>query len=76
MTDVYAAREEPIPGVSGALVVDAARSSGHRNVRYVDHWRELPPHLRETVAASEVVLTMGAGDVFKLGQQLVAEGAA
>ena len=76
VTDVYAAREEPIPGVSGALVVDAARSSGHRNVRYVDHWRELPPHLRETVAASEVVLTMGAGDVFKLGQQLVAEGAA
>ena len=76
VTDVYAAREEPIPGVSGALVVDAARASGHRNVRYVDHWRELPPRLAETVAVSEVVLTMGAGDVFKLGQQLVAEGAA
>ena len=38
--------------------------------------RELPPRLRETVASSEVVLTMGAGDVFKLGQQLVAEGEA
>ncbi len=74
VTDVYAAREEPIPGVSGALVVEAARASGHRNVAYVGHWRELPPRLRETVAASEVVLTMGAGDVFKLGQQLVAEG--
>ncbi|HEV8631954.1 MAG TPA: UDP-N-acetylmuramate--L-alanine ligase [Thermoanaerobaculia bacterium] len=73
VTDVYAAREEPIAGVSGELVVDAARASGHRAVRYVQHWRELPPHLAETVGAGEVVLTMGAGDVFRLGQQLVAE---
>src|SRR6185503_6204803 len=76
VTDVYAAREEPVPGVTGELVVDAARASGHRNVRYVTHWRELPPRLAESVGEGEVVLTMGAGDVFKLGQQLVAEDAA
>jgi UDP-N-acetylmuramate--alanine ligase len=76
VTDVYAAREEPIPGVSGELVVEAARASGHRNVGYVNHWRELPPLLAQTVGEGEVVLTMGAGDVFKLGQQLVAEDAA
>ncbi len=76
MTDVYAAREEPIPGVSGELVVEAARASGHRNVGYVTHWRELPPVLAQSIREGEVVLTMGAGDVFKLGQQLAAEGAA
>ena len=76
VTDVYAAREEPIPGVSGELVVEAARASGHRNVGYVTHWRELPPVLAQSVGEGEVVLTMGAGDVFKLGQQLAAEGAA
>ena len=76
VTDVYAAREEPIPGVTGELVVDAARASGHRAVRYVTHWRELPPLLAEAVGEGEVVLTMGAGDIYKLGQQLVAEAAA
>jgi UDP-N-acetylmuramate--alanine ligase len=74
VTDVYAAREQPIAGVTGELIVDAARGSGHRNVRYVTHWRELPPLLGESVGAGDVVLTMGAGDVFKLGQQLVAGG--
>ena len=44
-------------------------------MRYVDHWRELPPYLPQSVDDGEVVLTMGAGDVFKLGQQLVAEAA-
>jgi UDP-N-acetylmuramate--alanine ligase len=76
VTDVYAAREEPIPGVSGELIVDAARSSGHRHVRFVKHWRELPPLLAESVGAGELVITMGAGDVVKLGQQLAAEDAA
>ncbi len=73
VTDVYAAREEPIPGVSGELVVDAARASGHRNVRYVSHWRELGPQLAASVGPGEVVLTLGAGDVVRLAQQLVTE---
>jgi len=73
VTDVYAAREEPIPGVTGDLVVDAARASGHRNVRHVGHWRELPPLLAASVQTGDVVLTMGAGDVYRLGQALVGE---
>jgi UDP-N-acetylmuramate--alanine ligase len=75
VTDVYPAREEPIPGVTGELVVDAARASGHRNVRYVTHWRELPAMLGDGVQPGDVVLTMGAGDVFKLGQALAGTSA-
>src|SRR5262249_6899594 len=71
VTDVYAAREEPIPGVTGELVVEAARASGHRHVGYVGGWRELPPLLATSVVAGDLVLTMGAGDVYRLGQQLV-----
>ena len=70
VTDVYAAREEPIAGVTGELVVEAARASGHRHVHHVGHWRDLPPLLGEAVGAGEVVLTMGAGDVYRLAQQL------
>jgi UDP-N-acetylmuramate--alanine ligase len=75
VTDVYAAREEPIAGVTGELVVEAARASGHRNVHHVGHWRELPPLLAEAIGDGEVVLTMGAGDIYRLGQQLAATSA-
>ena len=72
VTDVYAAREEPIPGVTGELVVEAARASGHRNVRFCPDWRDLPAALAETLRAGDLLLTMGAGDVYKLGHSLVA----
>jgi UDP-N-acetylmuramate--alanine ligase len=74
VTDVYAAREEPIPGVGGELVVEAARASGHRNVRFCPDWRELPAALAETLGPGDLLLTMGAGDVYKLGHSLVAAG--
>jgi UDP-N-acetylmuramate--alanine ligase len=74
VTDVYGSREEPIPGVSGELVVEAARASGHRNVRYCPDWRELPPAVAKTLAAGDLLITLGAGDINRLGQALVAEG--
>ena len=75
VTDVYPSREAPLPGVTGELVVDAARRSGHRNVAYCRHWREVPPVLAAEVAPGDVVLTLGAGDINRLASQLVAEDA-
>jgi UDP-N-acetylmuramate--alanine ligase len=74
VTDVYPSRETPIPGVTGELVVEAARRSGHRNVRYCREWREAPAVLAAEVAAGDVVLTLGAGDVNRLALLLVEEG--
>jgi UDP-N-acetylmuramate--alanine ligase len=74
VTDVYPSREAPIPGVTGELVVEAARRSGHRNVRYCREWREAPAVLAAEVAAGDVVLTLGAGDVNRLALLLVEEG--
>jgi UDP-N-acetylmuramate--alanine ligase len=76
VTDVYPSREAPLPGVTGELVVDAARRSGHRNVAYCPDWRDAAPVLAGDVAAGDVVLTMGAGDINRLAILLVAEGAA
>lgn len=73
VNDVYPSREEPIPGVTGELVVDAARRSGHRNVRYCPSWKDAPEILRENVREGDVIVTLGAGDVNRLGQQLVEE---
>jgi UDP-N-acetylmuramate--alanine ligase len=76
VTDVYPSREAPLPGITGELVVEAARQSGHRNVVYCRDWRDAPPVLAGEVAEGDVVLTLGAGDINRLASLLVEEGAA
>jgi len=67
--DVYAAREDPEPGVSGALV--AAAVPGDK-ARYLPGAAAVPPAVAAVARPGDVVLTMGAGDVTKLGPDLVA----
>ncbi|HVS03149.1 MAG TPA: UDP-N-acetylmuramate--L-alanine ligase [Thermoanaerobaculia bacterium] len=74
VTDVYGSREAPEPGVTGELVVDAARRSGHRAVHYCPRWQDLPDRLSGRLREGDVVLTLGAGDIVRLGQALAAQG--
>ena len=74
VTDVYAARERPIEGVDGELVAKSARAAGHGRVETCASWRDAKPLLSE-VGEGDVVLTLGAGDVYRLGQELAAAGA-
>ncbi|HEX9865155.1 MAG TPA: UDP-N-acetylmuramate--L-alanine ligase [Acidimicrobiia bacterium] len=62
VTDVYGSREEPVPGVTGRLIADAARSHG-ASVHYVPHMVDLAQFLAERVEEGDLVLTMGAGDI-------------
>jgi UDP-N-acetylmuramate--alanine ligase len=75
VTDVYASREAPIPGVTGELVVEAALRSGHKNVHYCPDWHQASALLAgsgaEEVAPGDVVMTLGAGDIYRLARQLV-----
>jgi UDP-N-acetylmuramate--alanine ligase len=73
VTDIYASREEPLPGVDAMLVVEAARESGHRHVEYHGEWREAPTILALQVGEGDVVLTLGAGDIYRLAEMLTAE---
>jgi UDP-N-acetylmuramate--alanine ligase len=75
VTDVYASREAPIEGVSGELVVEAARFSGHKNVHFCPDWRQAPELLAEDLHEGDAVLTLGAGDVYRLAHQLAEERA-
>ena len=61
------------PDPAGELVVEAARRSGHRNVRYSPSWKDAPAILLENVKEGDVIVTLGAGDVNRLGKQLVEE---
>ncbi len=73
VTDVYASRESPLPGVTGELVTSAATTSGHRSVHYCRDWQDAPALLAAEVEPGDVVLTLGAGDIYKLARQLAAE---
>jgi len=75
VTEIYPSREQPEPGVTSDLVVEAARQSGHRDVRSCADWREVPPMLAADVQEGDVILTLGAGDIYRLAELLVAEGA-
>ena len=71
VTDVYAAREEPIEGVSGQLVAKAAREHGHRKVIYIQDKEKVATYLAAQVQPSDLVITMGAGDVYCIGEHLI-----
>lgn len=75
VTDVYAAREDPIAGVTGELVANAAAAAGAA-VRYIPDKLDLPAAIASEVRANDLVMTLGAGDVTLVGPMLVAELAA
>lgn len=71
VTDVYPAREEPIQGVSGELIIDAARRFGHKDTHYVPDKNSLPSLLVSCVKKGDIVITMGAGDIWKFGELFI-----
>ncbi len=70
VADIYPAREQPIPGVTGRLVADAARAAG-ATVLYEPVRAELTRRVAGLVQPGDVVVTMGAGDITRVGRELV-----
>jgi UDP-N-acetylmuramate--alanine ligase len=68
--DVYAAREDPIPGVTGALVA-AAVPLPPQQVVYEPSWSAVAAHLAERAKPGDIVLTCGAGDVTMIGPEVL-----
>ncbi len=71
VTGIYPAREEPIPGVSAELVADASREHGHRHVEYIPDLSDVPAFLAEIARDGDMVITMGAGDIWEAARELV-----
>ena len=71
VTDIYPAREEPIPGITGELVAEAARSVGHRHVLYIPDKEDVVDRLSELISENDLVITLGAGDIYKTGEALI-----
>src|SRR5690606_19339920 len=69
-TDIYPAGEDPIEGVTGQRLFEAVKAYGHRDVTYVERGRLLEA-LLERVEPGDLVVTLGAGDVTQVSDQLV-----
>ena len=65
VTDVYPAREEPINGVSGAMVSNAARKAGLEHVHYIPNLDDIASHLDQIVQPGDMVITIGAGTIWR-----------
>jgi len=70
LTDIYPAREQPIPGVSANLIADAALAAGGA-LTWHGARADLAAALAENVGAGDVVLTLGAGDITRTGRELL-----
>lgn len=69
VTDVYSSREDPLPGVTGALVADATRRAGAA-ADYLPDLEEASAFLADRVRPDDLVLTLGAGDITLLPDRL------
>ena len=71
VTDVYPAREEPIPGVTGEMVVEATLRSGGRSVHYHPELDGLAESVAASLRPGDLCITMGAGSVEVVGPRIL-----
>jgi UDP-N-acetylmuramate--alanine ligase len=71
LTDIYPAGEEPIPGVTGERLAEAIRGAGRPSVIYVPRKDRLVEAVMPHLKSGDMVVTMGAGDIWKIGRALL-----
>jgi UDP-N-acetylmuramate--alanine ligase len=70
VTDIYAASEKPIPGVTGEMIVDAVRENGINNVYYTADVHTAHLAIGSRLRRGDMLLTLGAGNVHEAGVAL------
>ena len=71
ITDIYGASEDPIEGISGELVHRKIREHGHKDVTYIEDIKDIPGRLREVLLSGDMVITLGAGNIWRSGEELL-----
>lgn len=70
-TDIYPAREKPVEGITGEMIANITKKYGHKNVIYVSDKNHIPKKLMEIKKKDDIIITMGAGDIWKYGEKFV-----
>jgi UDP-N-acetylmuramate--alanine ligase len=71
VTDIYAASEDPIEGVTAEALTGAIKRFGHKDVRYVGPLESSATTMRDHVKPGDLVVTLGAGTVSRVSDQLL-----
>ncbi|MGH9768934.1 MAG: UDP-N-acetylmuramate--L-alanine ligase [Blastocatellia bacterium] len=71
LCDVYAASEDPIPGVSSQALAEEIEKFGHRNARYIGGVEQGKQALLDVVEPGDLALTLGAGNVWRAGEEFL-----
>lgn len=72
LTDIYAASEEPISGVTSQILLEKIHSAGKKDAVYLKKG-EITAYLVKMVQPGDLVLTLGAGDIYKIGEDVLRE---
>ncbi len=73
LMDIYPAGEKPLDGVSSAALLEKLEKRGQKNLTYRADRSELIGMLRASLVPGDVVITLGAGDVYRVGEQLLSD---
>jgi UDP-N-acetylmuramate--alanine ligase len=71
VTDIYAASEDPIEGITAEALTDAVKRYGHKSARYIGALEGAAEVLGQQVRSDDLVITLGAGPVYRAGEQLL-----
>ena len=71
LTDIYPAGEDRIEGVEAKALYEGIRDYGHKDVTYIADKKEIVNHLLRIITPGDVVITMGAGDIWQVSEELV-----
>jgi len=70
---IYAAGEKEIKGVDGKSLFEGIRLHGHRDVAYEENFETTVSHLKKILTSNDILLTLGAGDVWKIGEMILGD---
>jgi UDP-N-acetylmuramate--alanine ligase len=71
VTDIYAASEDPIEGVTAEALTEAIKRYGHKNANYIGSLDGAAKAIQEYLRRGDLVITLGAGGVYRAGEQLL-----
>jgi UDP-N-acetylmuramate--alanine ligase len=71
LTEIYAAGEDPVAGASGEALYQAIKRKGHLDVEFVPNKNDIVAQIADKLSRGDLVLTLGAGDIYKVGEALV-----
>jgi len=69
--DIFSAGESPVDKVHASVIVEGARECGHKNAKYIKSQNDLNKQLHGLAKRGDVLMTLGAGDVWKLGRDFM-----